>query len=146
VSELRIVPVSDDATLLDWQCVHNEIIPTAPLSVDEIRERARRHVLEVAYGGDVLIGCSTVRPPSDETPAATVIARVLPEHRRQGFGTAIYHRSLARGRELSTEGIDTHILASNEDGLRFAKSHGFTEVETYLLPGDNIPFIHLHLA
>ncbi|TCO40550.1 acetyltransferase (GNAT) family protein [Kribbella antiqua] len=146
MSDLRIVPVSDDATLLDWQRVHNEIIPTAPLSVDEIRERARHHVLEVAYAGDVLVGCSTVRPPSDETPAATVIARVLPEHRRQGFGTAIYRRSLARGRELSTDGIDTHILASNEDGLRFAKSHGFTEVETYLLPGDTIPFIHLHLS
>ena len=140
------MPVSDDATLLDWQRVHNEIIPTAPLSVDKIRERARHHVLEVAYAGDVLVGCSTVRPPSDETPAATVIARVLPEHRRQGFGTAIYRRSLAHGRELSTHGIDTHILASNEDGLRFAKSHGFTEVETYLLPGDTIPFIHLHLS
>jgi GNAT superfamily N-acetyltransferase len=146
VTDLRIVPVNDDATLLDWQRVHNEIIPTAPLSVDEIRERARHHVLEVAYAGDVLVGCSTVRPPSDETAAATVIARVLPEHRHQGFGTAIYRRSLARGRELSSEGIDTHILASNEDGLRFAKAHGFTEVETYLLPGDTIPFIHLHLA
>jgi GNAT superfamily N-acetyltransferase len=145
VPDLRIVPVLDDVTLLDWQRVHNEIIPTAPLSVDEIRERARRNVLEVAYAGDVLVGCSTVRPPSDETAAATVIARVLPEHRRQGFGTAIYERGLARGRELSTEGIDTHILATNEDGVRFAKSHGFTEVETYLLPGDTIPFIHLHL-
>jgi GNAT superfamily N-acetyltransferase len=137
--------VSDDATLLDWQRVHNEIIPTAPLSVDEIRERAQRHVLEVAYAGDVLVGCSTVRPPSEETAVSTVIARVLPEYRRQGFGTAIYHRSLARGRELSADGIDTHILASNEDGLRFAKSHGFTEVETYLLPGDTIPFVYLHL-
>jgi GNAT superfamily N-acetyltransferase len=145
VPDLRIVPVLDDVTLLDWQRVHNEIIPTAPLSIDEIRERARRNVLEVAYAGDVLVGCSTVRPPSDETAAATVIARVLPEHRRQGFGTAIYERGLARGRELSTEGIDTHILATNEDGVRFAKSHGFTEVETYLLPGDTIPFIHFHL-
>jgi GNAT superfamily N-acetyltransferase len=145
VSELRIVPVSDEVTLLDWQRVHNEIIPTAPLSVDEIRERAQRNVLEVAYAGDVLVGCSTVRPPSEETAAATVIARVLPEYRRQGFGSAIYERSLARGRELSSEGIETHILATNEDGLRFAKSHGFTEVETYLLPGDSIPFIELRL-
>ena len=75
---LRIVPVQDDQTLLDWQRVHNEIIPTAPLSVDNIRERATRHVLEVAYDGAVLIGCSTVRPPSEETTAVTVIARVLP--------------------------------------------------------------------
>ncbi|WP_433166993.1 GNAT family N-acetyltransferase [Kribbella sp. CA-247076] len=145
MSGLRIVPVGDDVTLLDWQRVHNEIIPTAPLSVDEIRERAERNVLEVAYAGDVLIGCSTVRPPSEETAAATVIARVLPEHRRQGYGTAIYQRSLAEGRKLSDAGIETHILATNEDGLRFAKAHGFIEVETYLLPGDTIPFIELRL-
>ena len=147
---LRIVPlqddngVLDDNRLLDWQRVHNEIIPTAPLSVDEIRERAGRNILEVAYDGDVLVGNSTVRPPSEETTAATVIARVLPEYRRRGFGEAIYQHCLARARELST-GVETHILASNEDGLRFAKAHGFVEVETYLLPGDTIPFVELRL-
>ena len=145
VSELRIVPVSDEQTLLDWQQVHNEIIPTAPLSVDEIRERVTRNVLEVAYDGDVLVGCSTVRPPSEETSAAVVIARVLPAYRRRGFGTAIYEHCLRRGRELG-DGIETHILSSNDDGVRFAKAHGFVEVETYLLPGDTIPFIELRLG
>jgi len=146
MAELRIVPVSDDATVLDWQRVHNEIIRTAPLSVDEIRERATRNVLEVAYDGDILVGCSTVRPPSDETTAATVIARVLPAYRRQGFGETLYQHSLARGRELNGKGTETHILATNQEGVRFAKAHGFTEVETYLLPGDTIPFIELRLA
>ncbi|NIK61703.1 GNAT family N-acetyltransferase [Kribbella shirazensis] len=145
MSELRIVPVDDDATLLDWQRVHNEIIPTAPLSVEEIRERLTRNLLEVAYDGDALVGCSTVRPPSDETSAAVVIARVLPAYRRRGFGEAIYQHCLARGRELG-DGIETHILSSNEDGLRFAKKHGFVEVETYLLPGDTIPFVELRLG
>jgi GNAT superfamily N-acetyltransferase len=145
MSELRIVPVEDEQTLLDWQRVHNEIIPTAPLSVDEIRERLTRNVLEVAYDGDVLVGCSTVRPPSEETSAAVVIARVLPAYRRRGFGTAIYGHCLRRGRTLG-DGIETHILSSNEDGVRFAKAHGFVEVETYLLPGDTIPFIELRLG
>ncbi|MEU8222007.1 GNAT family N-acetyltransferase [Kribbella sp. NPDC048915] len=145
MSELRIVPVADDRTLLDWQRVHNEIIPTAPLSVDEIRERSTRNVLEVAYDGDVLVGCSTVRPPSEESAAAVVIARVLPAYRRRGFGTAIYEHCLRRGRKLG-DGIETHILSSNTDGVRFAKAHGFVEVETYLLPGDTIPFLHLRLS
>ena len=144
VRMLRIVQVDDDATLLDWQRVHNEIIPTAPLSVDEIRERAARNVLEVAYDGDVLVGCSTVRPPSEETAAAVVIARVLPAYRRRGIGTALYEHCLRRGRELA-DGIETHILSTNVDGLRFAKAHGFVEVETYLLPGDTIPFVELRL-
>lgn len=145
MSELRIVPVSDEQAVLDWQRVHNEIIPTAPLSVDDIRERATRNVLEVAYDGDVLVGCSTVRPPSEETPAAVVIARVLPAYRRRGFGTALYEHCLRRGRELG-DGIETHILSSNADGLRFAQAHGFVEVETYLLPGDTIPFVELRLG
>ncbi|MBB5980133.1 hypothetical protein [Kribbella solani] len=76
-----------------------------------------RNVLEVAYDGEVLVGCSTVRPPAEETSVAETSAVV-----------------------------ETHILASNEDGLRFAKAHGFVEVETYLLPGDSVPFVELRLG
>lgn len=137
---LRIVRVGDDGTLLDWQRVHNEIIPTAPLSVDEVRERSTRNVLEVAYDGEVLVGCSTVRPPSEETDAVTVIARVLSPYRRRGFGTALYEHCLAQAEGAA---VETHILASNEDGLKFAVAQGFAEVETYLLPGDTVPFVLL---
>jgi GNAT superfamily N-acetyltransferase len=142
---LRFLVVRDDETLLDWQRVHNAIIPTAPLSLDDVRERSGRNMLENAYDGDVLVGNSTIRPPSDETAAVTVIARVLPEYRRRGFGEAIYQRCLVRSRDLGGAGVETHILASNEDGLRFATAHGFVEVETYLLPGDTIPFVELRL-
>jgi len=47
------------------------------MSLDEVRERSGRNRLENAYLGDVLVGCSTVRPPEDGV--VTVIARVLPE-------------------------------------------------------------------
>ena len=57
-------PEGAEATLLDWQRVHNLIIPTDPLSTDEITERARRYHLEVAYLDGVAVGCSTVRPPT----------------------------------------------------------------------------------
>ncbi len=142
---LRIQLVSDDASIHDWQHVHNEIIPTDPLSLDDIHDRLRRNRLTIAYSGDELIGCSTVRPPSDETPAATVIVRVLPAFRRQGFGSEMYAGELAAARELST-GIETIVLESNQDGLRFAENHGFVEFERYVLPGDTIPYITLRLA
>ncbi|HLL34541.1 MAG TPA: GNAT family N-acetyltransferase [Streptomyces sp.] len=144
--DLRIQQPHDDAALRDWQHVHNTIIPTHLLSLDEIRERARRHHLEVAYLGDVLMGCSTVRPPEDSTRTATVIARVLPAHRRQGYGEQLYARGLERARELGAEVIETVVLASNEDGLGFAEKHGFVETERYLLPGDTIPWIDLRLV
>lgn len=135
-----------DATLRDRQYVHNLIIPTTPLSLGQVRERVQRHSLEVAYLDEVLVGCSTVRPPTgDNASTATVIARVLPAHRRQGFGGELYARGLERARKLGADVIETVVLETNSDGLRFAQKHGFAEVERYLLPGDSVRFIDLRL-
>ncbi|MEU3987094.1 GNAT family N-acetyltransferase [Streptomyces platensis] len=146
MSDLLIQRPDGDDALKDWQYVHNTIIPTHLLSLEEVRERAQRHHLEVAYAGDELIGCSTLRPPADDTLTVTVIARVLEAHRGQGYGEELYARGLSRARELGAEVIETVVLSSNEDGLRFARKHGFVETERYLLPGDSIPWIDLRLA
>ncbi|WP_433376092.1 GNAT family N-acetyltransferase [Streptosporangium sp. CA-115845] len=146
MSDLRIQQPDGDATLKDWQYAHNVIIPTHSLSLDEVRERAQRNHLEIAYLGDDLVGCSTVRPPTDETLTATVIARVLAAHRRRGFGEELYARGLNQARELGAKVIETVVLSSNEDGLRFALKHGFVEIDRYLLPGDAIPWIDLRLS
>ncbi|WP_433178111.1 GNAT family N-acetyltransferase [Actinoallomurus sp. CA-150999] len=144
---LRIERVDDEASLKDWRYVHNLIIPTATLSLDEVRERSGRNLLDVAYADDVLVGCTTVRPPtSDNGSTATVIARVLPEHRRQGFGEALFERGLTEARELDAEVIETVIWAANVDGLRFAEKHGFVEFDRYQLPGDDVFWIDLRLA
>ncbi|MCK7626038.1 GNAT family N-acetyltransferase [Streptomyces sp. RS10V-4] len=146
MSDLRFVQPLTDAALRDWRHVHNTVVPTHDLSLEDVRERSRRNHLETAYLGEALVGCSTVRPPEDGTRTATVIARVLAPHRRRGFGAELYARGLARARELGAEVIETVVLASNEDGLRFAGKHGFTEIERYLLPGDTIPWIDLRLG
>lgn len=138
--------MDSDTALQDWQHVHNVIVPPATMSIEEARERAERYHLDVAYLGDVLVGCSTVRPPTDDAPEATVIARVLPAHRRQGFGEEIYARGLERARTFGAEVIETVVLASNEDGVRFAQKHGFVEFERYVLPGDTVPWITLRLT
>jgi hypothetical protein len=75
MSDLRIEQPAGDPQLEDWRYVHNVIIPTHVLSIGDVRERARQHHLEVAYLGDEVVGCSTVRPPTDDTRTATVIAR-----------------------------------------------------------------------
>ncbi|NRQ40219.1 GNAT family N-acetyltransferase [Nonomuraea sp. NN258] len=144
--DLRFSRPDDDSAFEDWRHVHNTIIPTHLLSLDDVRERAGRHHLEVAYLGDVLVGCSTVRPPEEGTATTTVIARVLAAHRGRGFGELIYARGLERARELGAEVIETVVLSSNEDGLRFALKHGFAEIERYLLPGDTIPWVDLRLT
>ena len=146
MTNLRIEQVDDDATLNGWQHVHNLIIPTAPLSPDEVRERARRNHLEVAYLGDTLVGCTTVRPPVGDEAAVTVIVRVLPGHRRHGYGAQLYARGLEQARVFGAGAIETVVLASNEDGLQFALAHGFVEVDRYLLPGDRTPYVDLRLS
>ncbi|MGQ4486164.1 GNAT family N-acetyltransferase [Streptomyces sp. 372A] len=146
MTDLRIESVIGDASLLDWQLVHNAIVPTAALSFTEVTERAGRNRLYVAYAGDALVGCSTVRPPSADNPAGTVIARILLEHRGQGFGGQLYAHALELARGLGAEVIETCVLASNPEGLRFALRNGFVETERYVLPGDTVPFIDLRLA
>ncbi|MET8681130.1 GNAT family N-acetyltransferase [Streptomyces sp. NPDC004647] len=145
MTNLRIEQADSDAMLQDWQYVHNLVIPTAVLSLDEVRERAQRYQLDVAYLGDVLVGCTTVRPPTSDASAATVIARVLPDHRGQGFGGELYARGLTQARKLGASVIETVVWASNPDGLRFAQGHGFVEVDRYLLPGDSVPWFTLRL-
>ncbi|MFD7624923.1 GNAT family N-acetyltransferase [Streptomyces sp. NPDC059851] len=100
------------------------VIPTDPLSPDDVRERAGRHLPDVAHHGDALLGCSTVRPPAGDG-AVTV---------------------LAEARRLGAEVIETVVLESNGNGPRFALARGFVEVECYLLPGDSVPYVDLRLT
>jgi L-amino acid N-acyltransferase YncA len=115
------------------------------MSLDDVRERVRRNRLEVAYLGDVLVGCTTVRPPVADSATATVIARVLAEHRGRGFGEELYTRALDQARASGAEVIETVVLAANEAGLRFARRHGFVETERYALPGETAEWIDLRL-
>ncbi|MBX7549693.1 GNAT family N-acetyltransferase [Streptomyces sp. tea 10] len=129
--------------LEQWRHVHNVIVPPAAMSPADARDRQERYRLRNAYLGDVLVGCSTVRPPGAEEGAATVIARVLPGFRRRGFGTALYEDGLAHARVLGASVIETCVLAVNEDGLRFAARRGFVETERYVLDGQRDEWVDL---
>ncbi|MFF3205014.1 GNAT family N-acetyltransferase [Streptomyces sp. NPDC002962] len=142
---LRTEAVAGEAALEQWRDVHNTIVPPAAMSLDEVRERAGRYRLENAYVGDVLVGCSTVRPPEGEQGVATVIARVLPAYRGRGHGTALYDHALAHARVLGARVVETCVLAVNEDGLRFARARGFVEVERYVLDGGTAEWVDLRL-
>ena len=131
--------------LQEWRYVHNVIVPPAAMDLDEVRERSGRYRLRNAYVGDVLVGCSTVRPPEGEEAVATVIARVLPEYRGQGYGTKLYEDGLAHARVLGARAVETCVLAVNEDGLRFAEARGFVEVDRYVLDGETELWVDLRL-
>ncbi|MFI0538919.1 GNAT superfamily N-acetyltransferase [Streptomyces canus] len=146
MTHLRIEPVVGDGMAEEWRHVHNVIVPPAAMELEDVRERGRRYRLENAYLGDVLVGCSTVRPPQGEDAVATVIARVLPEYRGRGFGTALYEKGLDHARVLGARVIETCVLAVNGDGTRFALARGFVEVDRYVLDGGSDEWIDLRLG
>ncbi|AIV35857.1 GNAT family N-acetyltransferase [Streptomyces sp. CCM_MD2014] len=143
---LRIAAVDGDAVVEEWRHVHNVTVPPAAMTPDEARERAGRNRLANAYLGDVLVGCSTVRPPGGEGRVATVIARVLPAYRGRGIGTALYEEGLAHARVLGAGAVETVVLAANADGLRFAGARGFVEKERYVLDGEPDEWVDLTLS
>ena len=130
--EVHVVQNSDQAEL--WQSEHNTVIPSHPLSVDDVRERLTRNRLTLAYVGEILIGNSTVRPATPDLPA-TVIVRILPTQRRRGHGMSYWRVIVEQGNELRDRELATVVVASNEAGLRFAQRLGFTEVDRYELDG-----------
>jgi GNAT superfamily N-acetyltransferase len=146
VSGVRLqVEVATGVHLAEWRAIHNSIVPTAPLSATEVEERSGRNRLTLGYAAGLLVGNATVRPP-DDAGVVTVIVRILPEHRRQGLGAAYLAHELAHARTLRPTRIETVVLAANEDGLAFARAHGFVEHDRYTLPGQEVPFVDLHLA
>ncbi|WP_129308459.1 GNAT family N-acetyltransferase [Streptomyces sp. L2] len=146
MNDLRIEPVDGDVMLEEWRHVHNVVVPPAAMSLEDARERVGRNRMENAYLGEVLVGCSTVRPPVGADAVATVIARVLPEYRGRGFGRIVYERALAHARVLGAEVIETCVLAANREGLRFAERFGFVEADRYVLDGESDEWVDLRLA
>jgi hypothetical protein len=70
---------------------------------------------------------------------------VLPEHRRRDYGERQFLDAMNLARTLGGSAIETVVLASNHEGLRFAEAHGFIEVSRSLGAGDEQPFVTLRL-
>jgi hypothetical protein len=66
-----------------------------------------------------------------------VIARVLPELRRRGFGEQIYLRG------STCVALPAWLYLH---GLAKAQDVGAQEIDRYVLPGDTVPFVDLRLT
>jgi GNAT superfamily N-acetyltransferase len=122
---LEIREVCDEAELRDWLHVHNVIVPSAAMSLEEASERTGVYFREVAYLDGELVACTTVRPPAEGV--ATVIVRVLPEFRSRGYGTELYDRAVEQASRLGADTVATIVWESNVEGLAFAAKCGFVE-------------------
>lgn len=123
--------------------MHNEIIRAGQLSDEQVRDRARKHHLEVAYLDDNPVGCTTVRRATDPDARVVVIVRVLPPYRRRGIGASLLVRAEKQAHGMGAGRIETIVWAANLEGTHFAQVHGYTEVDRYLIPGEQVPYVTL---
>lgn len=121
--------------------MHNAVIRPVQLTAEEVVERAASNYLTLAYVDDTLVGNATVRAPHDGH--VMVIVRILPEYRRQGFGSEYLRAMLKQARVGQDVQINTVVLVDNADGLSFAIRRQFVETERYEVGG--VAFIELTL-
>jgi mycothiol synthase len=75
---------------------------------------------------DEAVGCGVGRPSSVRS-SLFAMARVLPEHRRQGVGTRIYEALSEHARRLGRESLWGRVREDDAAGREFVRKRGFDE-------------------
>jgi mycothiol synthase len=124
---MDITPCVSDGDYEQWRQVRIAVLPyERTSSVAELRAGDSPDRLMVLARVDGTVVGSGMAQPSDAAGGGSVIPRVLPEHRRQGVGTALLHHLVAH-----VERLDLPVLragADDEGSLAFAERFGFREV------------------
>jgi mycothiol synthase len=126
---IRLETPSSSRQYEEWVTIM-ERVSGAAFGVEELE-----HVLTtdlesawlLAYRGDAVAGCGVGRP-SSIAGSLYAMARVLPEHRRQGVGNALLAALSAHARERGLTSLWGRIDEEDNDSLRFAERRGFKEV------------------
>ncbi|MCD6640000.1 MAG: GNAT family N-acetyltransferase [Nocardioides sp.] len=124
---MEIRPCVTDADYEQWRQVRIAVVPyERTQSIEELRAAASpERLLVVARQGDEVVG-SGMAARADTAQAGSVIPRVLPEHRRRGYGTALLERLVEH---VETLGVPMLRAGADDEGsLAFAQRFGFTEV------------------
>ena len=117
----------DDADKAASLAIYNAIWPLDAVTIAEVRSlesRASAYADFLAPGGSAWVGLLPWRPGFGET-----FVTVLPEHRRQGLGTAFYERISEWLADHDIDRIDATVPEDDEASIAFALRRGFQEVE-----------------
>jgi mycothiol synthase len=131
-----------DADLEAWRQVKLRVLPgeRAP-TIEELRAEVDRLFLLAELDG-ALAG-SGLGGPSDAAGRGFLTARVLPEHRRRGVGTALVHGLEKHCLALGFRRAGVLVDGADEGSVTFARRFGFEErrrdVEQVRFIGDEEP-------
>lgn len=125
---MEIVQCVTDDDYEEWRSVRIAVIPyerTQSVAEMRVRDSAERLLLLARVDGKV-VG-SGLGDRSDTAGGSFAMPRVIPEHRRQGVGTALLH---ALAEHCAGLGVpEVHASVDDEGSLAFATRFGFEEVD-----------------
>lgn len=129
ITDLEISVCATDADYGAWREVRIAVVPYERCdSVDELRRQDEKdtRLMLLAHRDGVLVG-SGLADRSDSARTGSVAPRVLPEHRRQGIGTALLGRLTDH---LSGLGLPrVRATVDDDESLAFAHAAGFEDVD-----------------
>ena len=123
---------------------------------DRFTETASGHpALVVRHDSGDVVGFAflhTYNSASTLRRSAEITYFIIPEHTRQGLGTAIVERFVAQARQLGVDSILANISSRNGRSIRFHRKHGFHECGRFRRVGRkfgqdfDIVWMQLHLS
>jgi len=126
--ELRFETPSNARQYAQWATVMERVTGDV-YGVDEIEHfiaSDRESAWLLALTGDDAVGCGVGRPSSIQS-SLYAMARVLPEHRRQGVGTLIYDGLSEHAREIGRESLWGRVREDDAESRAFLRNRGFRE-------------------
>jgi GNAT superfamily N-acetyltransferase len=121
-----------DADLAAWIAVWDAITPREPSSpVEVLRRRLERQpgrLYLLARHGDEPVGLGFAGP-SQSPERTSLVVRVLPPHRRRGFGSALFDRALEHARGLQAPRVSGMVFEDDPESIVWVTKRGFEEYD-----------------
>ena len=127
---------SSDEDLAGIADVVNEVMPEDPTSVEELRWQDANFpgTRFVAEADGRIVGMATtgrIYMYAPEFDRYWISVAVLPAHRRQGIGSALYAAASDHARAAGKVGLQTSVSEVHAEGFEFLTHRGFTEFDRY---------------
>ena len=120
------------AELETWAQLKSTVVPNEPVTAQQlIQTTTGDRLLLLAYVNGAVAGCG-IAALSDFGGRAFVAARVLPQFRRRGVGTALVRALAGHGRGLGRDGVNAFVYADDPGSMAFAEHFGLTETDYQL--------------
>ncbi len=123
-----------DADLAGWCEVWNAVTPREPNDLEVVKRRLEReperlYLVVEEDGRYVGLGFAG---PSQSPERTAIVVRVLPSHRRQGLGSAVFEQLVEHARSSDRKHISGMVFEDDTDAVEWVANRGFEEYDRQL--------------